>query len=79
MLQGDALEPSRGVLKFDQPVIAMELLPKDLAGIHELRIGERAVVTPAVRDRLRQAKISVVRVSLSKAPIRRAGNRFRNR
>ncbi|HMO86760.1 MAG TPA: hypothetical protein PKC18_17765 [Lacipirellulaceae bacterium] len=43
------------------PLITLETLESQLAGVARVRVSSRAVVTPAVRDLLRQRGIELVR------------------
>lgn len=58
---------SAEMLNLSHSLITMSSLPKSLDGIREIGIHGKAVVTPAVRDFLREAKISIVRSEGTKA------------
>ncbi|MDZ4848419.1 MAG: hypothetical protein SGI77_03940 [Pirellulaceae bacterium] len=58
---------SAAILNLSHSLITMSSIPKSLDGIREIRIHGSAVVTPAVRDFLREAKISIVRSEGTKA------------
>lgn len=48
-------------LKLEEKVISMETIHGRLKGINQLIVKKKAVVTPSVRDELRQKKIELVR------------------
>ncbi len=60
-----AVKESSSILRLQQKLITLASLPPDLAGIREVYISTRAVVTPAVRDLLRNVDASIIRVSPS--------------
>lgn len=51
------------VLELTEPVVALATLRGRLQGIESVRVSDRAVVTPAVRDELRAREIALVRGS----------------
>lgn len=55
------VDPS--ILRLHGKLITLASIPNDLNGIREVHVPTRAVVTPAVRDVLRNAKTSIVRAS----------------
>jgi hypothetical protein len=50
-----------GELVVSDRLVSLASLPKDLSGVQRLSVDPRAVVTPAARDRLRQANITLIR------------------
>ena len=48
-------------LSLTDRVVTMRSIEGRLAGIHRLPVGPRAVVTPAVKDELKQRHIELVR------------------
>ncbi len=51
------------ILRLQQKLITLSSIPRDLAGISEIHIQTKAVVTPAVRDLLRIANTTIIRGS----------------
>ncbi|MFN9913214.1 MAG: hypothetical protein ACK53L_11550, partial [Pirellulaceae bacterium] len=49
-----------GELVVSDRLVSLASLPKDLSGVQRLSVDPRAVVTPAARDRLRQANITLI-------------------
>lgn len=53
-------EPA-GTLLLDQKVITMSQIEGRLDGVRQLVVGQRAVVTPSVRDELSDKNIQLIR------------------
>ncbi len=60
-----------GVVTIELPVVALATLPSNLDGVRVLHVARRAVVTPAVRDLLRERGIVLQRVGPSDSGPRR--------
>ncbi len=58
---GCAESPRGGELAVDERVVTVATLQRRLAGIACVRVPRGAVVTPAVRDLLRERNIALVR------------------
>lgn len=61
--EGQDSKQETGSLAIDAPVISLEVVENRLANVRYLTIGPRAVVTPAVRDLLRQSEITLRRAA----------------
>ena len=59
-----ATAPAKELIITDR-VVTLATLHKRLAGVQQVVVGQRAVVTPAVRDELRQRGIALHRAELS--------------
>ncbi len=57
---------SSSILRLQHQLITLASIPRDLTGIREVHIPTRAVVTPAVRDLLRNASASIIRGNATK-------------
>ncbi len=57
---------SSSILRLQQKLITLASIPRDLVGIREIHISTRAVVTPAVRDLLKNASTTIIRGSAAK-------------
>ena len=52
----------QSTLTIDERVVSLATLQGKLEGIQQLQVEPKAVVTPSVRDELRQRKIELVRM-----------------
>ena len=53
--------PASGELVVEAPVVTLRSVEGRLAGVKRLVVGPRAVITPAVKDELKQRQIELVR------------------
>jgi len=64
----DIAVDSSSILRLHGKLVTLASIPSDLAGIREVHVPTRAVVTPAVRDVLRNAKTAIVRAASPSTP-----------